>query len=445
MTQLLIKQYIRSKALMVGLLLLFFTGLVSIHIGKVFLDKQQETIESTAHAHRENIDRNLRYVDGHIGLLLYYIRFGLADEAPALAGLSIGQRDIRPPAQLINIRNLEEQKNTSELVNPFYQLLGNLDFSFVLVYLFPLVIIAISFNVLSEEKESGTWQLLSSQSARPFDIIKAKILIRLVSVLAVLITLLMIAKIYLAIPFNQALIAFSLVSILYVVFWFALVWYVISLDKSSNDNALVLLSIWIVITIIIPAGLNNLVKNLYTIPEAYETTIDSRDGYHTKWDLPKEPTIAKFKEQYPQFNQYEHPEGQSFGWFWYYAMQHMGDVESTEARNTMKEKLAQRNRFTQVVGYLLPNVHTQLSLNALAHSDMTNQLNYMEALEQYHEQLRLNFYPMVFDQKPIADEDWDQYELEYFREDRTVMWGYSLWPLIILSLVFYFLGRRQIN
>ncbi|MDG2450434.1 MAG: hypothetical protein P8M34_12370, partial [Saprospiraceae bacterium] len=100
----------RSKGLMIGLLLLFITGVVSLHIGKVFLEQQHETIENTAHAQKEHIDRNLGFVHGHIGLLLYYIRFGLVNEAPDLAGLSIGHRDIRPPAQLVNIRNLEEQK-----------------------------------------------------------------------------------------------------------------------------------------------------------------------------------------------------------------------------------------------------------------------------------------------------------------------------------------------
>ena len=79
MTSLLLKQFMRSKGLMIGLLLLFVVGLVSLYIGKVFLDRQAAIIEKTAHAHEENISRNLIYNEGnHIGLLLYYIRFGLA-------------------------------------------------------------------------------------------------------------------------------------------------------------------------------------------------------------------------------------------------------------------------------------------------------------------------------------------------------------------------------
>jgi ABC-2 type transport system permease protein len=99
-----------------------------------------------------------------MGLLLYYFRFGLVNHTPNLAGLSIGQRDINPSIISVTIRNLEEQKYTTDLMNPMYQLLGNLDFSFVLLYFFPLIIIAFCFNIISEEKEEGTWSLLLTQA-----------------------------------------------------------------------------------------------------------------------------------------------------------------------------------------------------------------------------------------------------------------------------------------
>ena len=155
MVGLLSKQLLRSRGLIIGLFILFVVGLLSIHIGKVFVDRQEQIIELTEQAQTEHIERHVEYIDGHIGLLLYYVRFAFANDQSSLAGLSIGQRDIRQAAQLINIRNLEEQKNTSEFLNPFFQLLGNLDFSFLLIYLFPLMIIALCFNIWSEEKESG--------------------------------------------------------------------------------------------------------------------------------------------------------------------------------------------------------------------------------------------------------------------------------------------------
>ncbi|MEM6317451.1 MAG: DUF3526 domain-containing protein [Bacteroidota bacterium] len=441
MTQLLIKNFLRSKGLLLGLLLLFVTGLVSLHIGKIFLEQQANIIEKTAEFQKENHQQHLDYRHGEIGLLLYYIRFGIVNETPALAGLSIGHRDIQASVKNVNIRNLEEQKHTTKLLNPFYQLLGNMDFSFVLIYLFPLIIIGFCFNLWSEEEEGGIWRLILSQSENPTTVLRTKLGIRLVSILGTLLLLLLIGKIYLTISLDAHFLAFGLLSILYVLFWFALAWWVVSLQKSSAQNALLLLLTWVLLTIIIPASVNALVVNLYPVPEAYGSVVDSRDGYHTKWDLPKEPTIKKFTNLYPQFTKYQHPEDQSFSWFWYFAMQQMGDLEAAEATKAMKAKLQQRNTFSQTIGYLFPSMHTQLSLNGLSQSDMTNYLNFMQALEKFHEEKRLYYYPKIFDDAPIADEDWASIELGRFRDERAVNW-WTLLPLVLISLGFVFMAKK---
>jgi len=420
MIGLLIKQLFRSKSLVIGLFILFFAGVLSIHIGKVFVDRQQQVIELTEHAQTEHIQRHVEYIDGHIGLLLYYIRFGFTNDRSSIAGLSIGQRDIRQAAQLINIRNLEEQKNTSEFLNPFFQLLGNLDFSFVLIYLFPLIIIALCFNLWSEEKESGRWSLLSVQSEKPRRIILSKLLIILSILILLFFILLTIAILYLNIPLDFTLFGFAGISLLYICFWFSLSWWVISLGKSSKQNAIILLSSWILLNTIIPALANNAVSYLYPIPEAFETTIDSRDGYHTKWDQPKEVAIEKFKKHYPQYEKFSHPEDTSF--------------ESLEARQAMKEKLHKRNNLTQWIGYFAPTIHTQLKMNALCKTDLSNYLKYTEALEAFHENLRLTFYPEIFEATQIKDQDWSQYKLDYFTDKRDISLLMFL-PLLLINFI----------
>ena len=443
MTQLLITNFLRSKGLLFGLLILFVTGLVSLHIGKIFLERQATIVEKTDEHQKENHQQNIDYNYNDIGLLLYYIRFGIVNETPALAGLAIGHRDIQSSVKSVNIRNLEEQKHSTKLLNPFYQLLGNMDFSFVLIYLFPLIIIALCFNLLSEEKESGTWKLVLSQSENPQRVLQTKLGIRIMSVLLPLFGLLIIGKFYLKIPLDAAFTAFSLTAIFYVLFWFALAWWVISLQKSSAQNALLLLMTWVLLTIVIPASVNALVINLYPVPEAYSTVVESRDGYHTKWDLPKEPTIKKFTDHYPQFVKYKHPEGKSFGWFWYFAMQQLGDDAAAASSKAMKAKLQQRNNFSQTIGYFFPSMHAQLSVNALSRSDLTNYLNFLNQLEAFHEAKRLYFYPKIFDDLPIEDENWADMKLEYYQDNRGVNWLEGLVPLIIWSLLLLIFARRN--
>jgi ABC-2 type transport system permease protein len=435
MEALLLKNFLRSKGLMSGLLILFVAGLISLHIGKHFLDKNKEIIEKTAHYQQESIARNVEFHPKEIGLLLYYVRFGLVNEMPNLAGLAIGQRDINPSLQSVTIRNLEEQKYATDLMNPMYQMLGNMDFSFVLIYFFPLIIIAFCFNLISEEKEEGTWSLVLSQSENPLKMLRTKILIRFVSVLLVLVLLFLIAKFYLAIPFDAAFLAFILTAILYVSFWFALAWLVASFHKNSSQNALILLISWVTLTIVVPAGINALTVNLYPVPEAFSTVLESRDGYHNKWDEPKEPTVAKFHQHYPQFSQFKHPEGKDYSWLWYYAMQQMGDDEAVMESLNFKEKLKKRNAFSSTAGMFFPSIHATLSLNALSLSDMDNYLNFIEKLENFHEQKRLYFYPKIFTDAAVSEENWEKLEIEVFKNSLEINWIKILFPIFFMSLM----------
>jgi len=123
-------------------------------------------------------------------------------------------------------------------------------------------------------------------------------------------------------------------------------------------------------------------------------------------------------------------------------MQQMGDDESAEARHAMKQKLKKRNTFTKCIGLFVPSIHTQISLNSLCKTDLDNYLNYTEELEKYHEDLRLSFYPKIFDEEPIQNQQWDTYKLKYYRDQRKTDWM-SMLPLVLLSLLFLILARHD--
>lgn len=444
MKTLLFKNFVRSKGLMLGLLLLFISGLISLNIGKQFLEKNAQIIETTAHYQQENIDRYVQNVNKEMGLLLYYLRFGLVNHTPNLAGLSIGQRDINPSIISVTIRNLEEQKYTTDLMNPMYQLLGNLDFSFVLLYFFPLIIIAFCFNIISEEKEEGTWSLLLTQAQNPKNVLLWKLAIRYFSILTVLFTLLIIAKFYLSIAFDITFIGFCLVAILYITFWFSIAWLVVSWQKGSSQNALILLITWVMLTIIIPASVNATVAAIYPVPEAFKTTLDSREAYHSKWDKAKEPTIEKFYQHYPQFRKYKHPQGYDYSWLWYYAAQQMADDESLVSSQQLKEKLQQRERLVQIIGWAVPSINTQLSFNQLSLTDIQNNLNFWGALEKFHEQKRLYFYPKIFAEMPVNQENWQQFKLVSFQDTVLISWLTTIFPMLLISLLCFWKAMKNL-
>lgn len=427
---LLIKQFTRSKIAMAGLGFLFIAGVAGIIIGKAFIDKQQRNIATTEAYQQEHIQRTVEFENNEMGLLLYYLRFGYVNKLRPLNGLSIGQRDVNPGIHQITIRTLEEKKYDTDLNNPVSLLFGNLDYGFVLIYLFPLLIISFCYNIISEEKEGGTWRLLNVQSISAGKLLLQKLIVRFLFVAFTLLLLNIIAVLVLGISLDAAYFGTLLAGFLYILFWFALCGWIISFQKNSSVNAGILLSAWLFLTIMVPSVINNYIITRYPVPEALHTAVANREGYHAKWDLPKEHTMKNFYAHYPRFSKYQLPK-KEFSWLLYYAMQQMGDDDAQQYSQAMRQKILQRENISHRIGYFLPTLHTQLQVNELTRSGLKNQVAFLDSLTAFHERKRLHFYPKIFENVPVLKEDWNAHRIEFFIQDTQVNWFRLIMPYII--------------
>ena len=429
-----IKKFLRSRIALTGLLFILLAGICSIHVGQQFLKKQTNSIHQTIATQQERIHRNVQYHSDEMGLLLYYVKFAYINTPTALSALSIGQRDLNPSIQNITIRNLEGQKYDTDLYNPANLLAGNLDFSFVLIYLFPLIIVAFCYNILSEEKEGGTWRLIKVQARTPLKMLGQKIGVRAVAVYSVLVILFIYASLVLSLKPDAAFFSFISLAVLYIAFWFTLIFWVMSWHQNSSVNAVSLLTFWLLLTIVCPALVNNYLLTQYPVPEAFATLIEQREGLHEKWDMDKKITLNKFYAHYPQFTKYALPD-KEFSWLWYYAMQQMGDDEAQEQATKMQQKLWLREKVSNTIAAFVPTLHTQLQLNHLAESGLSNHLLFLKNTARFHEKLRLYFYPKIFAETPVKNENWRKWQAEYFREKVPVNGLFTLLPILLWMLL----------
>ena len=439
MIKLAFKNFLSSSGVRIGIAFLIATGIISLVIGNQFLEKQSENVKATSAYQQEHIGRNVQYHPDELGLLLYYVKFSLVNQTAPINSLSIGQRDVNPSIQSVTIRGLEGQKYDADLQNPSNLLLGNIDFSFVLIYLFPLFIIAFTYNIISEERESGTWKIAAVQSDNLFGLILKLFIVRLIVIICTLLLTLLLAVVLLKIPLDTRFGLFATLAILYILFWFTLSFWVASMHKSSSNNAVMLLSAWILLIIVTPAMVNSFLVSAYPVPEAMETTVKQRKGYHEKWDMDQKPTIDKFYSHYPQFKSFGYPE-KEFSWLWYYAMQQMGDDESADQSKALRHKLELRNLASKRIARFIPSVQMQVQLNEVAGSGLSNQLRFMDATGHFHEKLRLHFYPAIFGEAPVSGQQWEKFGIQTFSDDTTTTLPEAALPLLVAVLLFAALG-----
>ncbi|MEN0049312.1 MAG: hypothetical protein AAF806_19790, partial [Bacteroidota bacterium] len=67
----------------------------------------------------------------------------------------------------------------------------------------------------------------------------------------------------------------------------------------------------------------------------------------------------------------------------------------------------------------------------------------IEQLEAFHEDKRLYFYPKIFEETPIEEENWAQFRLEYAEDNRRIEWLSKLLPLVLVSLLLVGLARGK--
>ena len=430
MYRLAFRQFIRSRSVVIALALFLLTGIVSIVIGKQFLAKQQAAVEAVTQLQQEQIKRNVAYIPDQFGLLLYYLRFAYVNTPDPVAALAIGQQDVNTGIQYLTVRGLEGQRYDTGLYNPYNQLIGNLDLSFVILFLFPLLIIAFNFNVLSQENEQGTWPLVKVQERRPVLFILRKLSIRLIVVLALLLVLLALAVIVVSLPLTEHLLAYCVTAVLYVLCWFAVCFVVIALRKSSSISALALLSTWVMLCLLLPAIVNNYLTVRYPVKEAYSTFIKQRDGYHTKWDANADSTMAAFFRHYPLFSNYTW-NSPKFNYMWYYAMQQLGDDEAAPQTAAMRQKLLQRQASAGAVARFFPSMHAQVQFTGIAGTGLDRHLQFLDSTAVFHENHRLHFYPKIFGDSAVATEQWDRHVPNFFQPPNPVKWGALVTPLVL--------------
>ncbi len=434
MYKLLIKQFFRSKTVLLAFGILLFLGVLGIATGKQFLNQKEIAINKTIEQQEKHLKRQVSFHKDDIGLLSYYLKFSFINPLNSIAGIAIGQSDVNAHIQNVTILNLEGQKYDTDLVNPMRLQAGNLDLSFLIIFLFPLVIIALNFNILSEEEENGTWKMVIIQGTSTFKYLLLKLSIRLLFISIVLGVLFLLAKLILGIPFTTAFGEMISISYVYILFWFALCFFVILLRKSSNTNAITLLTTWLVLVVFLPVLVSNYIANKYPVEEAFSMTIKQRDEYHKRWDTDKEETMDKFYKHYPQFSKYK-LQKEGFTWLWYYAMQQMGDDESKLERDQMYDKIDKRERLSKQIAQFFPPLQVQLSMNAIANTSLTDQVQFLNATTDFHERVRLKFYPKIFENDPVDSVDWNEFKPEYYEDSSNFNLFKTVFPIVLVTLL----------
>lgn len=331
----------------------------------------------------------------------------------ALSPLAFGQSDMLPNYYKVTNRSKASFMYDTEIENPWNLLSGHFDITFVLVYLFPLIIFALSYNLLTVEREQGTLRMLLSQPLSLITLIAGKLLVR---ALPVLLIMALLPLLLLGILRPSLWQADQLPAVLgwlglvlgYGGFWFALALLVNIIGRSSATNALALMASWVLLVLVIPVVLNIVVGLASPAPSRIELatktrliTIAGLNRYNDKLSsdyrftqdptvlLPKDGKIAVAPRRQAQF-----------------LIQRDVDKEIQKVLQEFSHQLAAQQSLVERFGWISPAIVVYEGMAAIAGNGAGRYLDFQQQVDQFHERWKQYFEPKLLEGIAITEQDY---------------------------------------
>jgi len=369
-------------------------------------------------------------------------------QLPALGGLAlnVSQTDLLSTTFKISTRSRHTDGRTSDqLFNPLMHELGLLDFATVLALLMPLAIIALTYGLVQEDRESGVWRLVCSQTSQPWKLVFAALGLRYGLLLSVIVIASLIAF-ALDPGVSAAAIGHWLVLIsLYNLIWFSIAGLFLLLPISSGAAAVAMLGFWLIITFAVPASLGWAANQAVNMPSRMTAIVD----------------IRQFQEQTSQ-------QRQTLLDDWYAT--HAEIKPSVPLKDLSREtaalpaalKLDSRIRplmyqfdqarktqfeFMERWSGLSPTLGVILMADRLAGIDAPRYADFIKAVNQFEDQWRDFFVPLIMADIPWTDEQQKAvpqfgFRLEDNQSDCVRLWLTQLSTAVALLTLLFILRSR---
>lgn len=176
-----------------------------------------------------------------------------------LADFSQGVTDVHPfTARVALWRSVDRLFGNYQFQSPGETRAGPVDPGYVIVFLMPLLMIALSFGALAGDRDSGRLGLVLSYPISVREFLASKLVVRLGAVLLIAAASLIVGLFLGAggLPDGQRLGRFalwSLAAVGYFAFWAGAIGWIVSLNRRGETTAMTMVGLWVLISLVSPA------------------------------------------------------------------------------------------------------------------------------------------------------------------------------------------------
>lgn len=308
-----------------------------------------------------------------------------------------------------------------EFENPTPASLGGLDITFLVVALMPLIMIAVSFDVLAGDRARGRARLVAAQAGHVHMAVWERLIVRNAALWAAFAIAALLAAVVTppCAALGPRLLAFGAwlaVALVYGLFWFGLIALAGVLSKAAEAVAASLFAAWAVLVFAVPAIGGALAEGLYPPPSRLAFLSEMREGEVAAVRETAQLT-AGFLADHPEMTVSDDAVPG------YYRSTFLANREAgrrtTPVLDAFNASRADRTRLVGALQYLSPPMIADRALTAIAGGDVTRAMMFQDQARDALQDLHARIGPAVVAKQRISLADFDAIKRFAF-QDRTL-------------------------
>jgi ABC-type transport system involved in multi-copper enzyme maturation permease subunit len=277
------RRLFRERLGLAVLVVMMLACVIAVVQGRTVIVEQQQGRDAFADGQAEAARTLLRSIasatPATISILPRRTSLPIVAPLPTLADFSAGRMGFEAYSTVARLGLREDALfKQTRLDNPEMLARGQLDLGFVVAVILPLLLIALGYGVFAADRDSGVAPTVIAQSPSVLPLLLARSLPRLA--LVVIPIVLAAGFLLLTGPSIEgrdgAAATWLLLTVLLALFWWSVILLVNSFRITAESAALVLVSIWVVATLVLPPLIAAVAQSASPAPSRFEQIAVSR-------------------------------------------------------------------------------------------------------------------------------------------------------------------------
>ncbi len=381
---------LRDVRLQVSGAILLVLMLTAVLVGR---QGQQQIQEQREQAQAEMYDKWVNQGAKHPHSAAHYGQFAFKPK-PVLSFLDVGLDNYTGISVFLEAHKQNEIMFSAAQESNSMTRFGEMTTALILQVLLPLLIIFLTFNIFSKEREEGTLKLIHAQGLSMRQLFMGKVWGTYLMVLLIYLPIIVLA--YLLLDEHSATLdpevntKFGLLTAGYSLYFlvFVLLCVLISgVAKNSGASLLTLLGVWIVACIILPKATANLADKVYPTPSQFDFKNTIKDKVKNGIDghNPSDTRLASLRQEVLDQYGVETIEDLPVNWsgIAMQAGEEYTDQVYDQEFSRIESIFYRQNRLSEWAGFVNPYLAVRNLSMALAGTDFQHHVAFAKAAENY--------------------------------------------------------------